>query len=237
MQKNYLNTLKKQKRTQELTKIKHAYLPTFLIYFGLLFLVMAYGPLFLDEVRYRLSLIRNQKFVLNDSAAQNDSVFARYLTSQNINLRPANTSFSIVIEKLGVSAPVVADVSVTSDEDYLAALRSGVAHASTSPYPSENPGNVYLFAHSAVNFWELGRYAGVFNLARKLEIGDTIHIFYKESDYKYVVVNKEVLNGWDTYPLTRSVVEPTLTLQTCDPPGTTLNRLIVTAKLEEVHPL
>ncbi|EKE00377.1 MAG: hypothetical protein ACD_22C00036G0004, partial [uncultured bacterium] len=33
----------------------------------------------------------------------------------------------------------------------------------------------------------------------------------------------------------RPVIEPILTLQTCDPPGTTINRLIVTAKLEKVN--
>jgi sortase (surface protein transpeptidase) len=48
-------------------------------------------------------------------------------------------------------------------------------------------------------------------------------------------VSKELLKGWDTFPLTRTTIEPILTLQTCDPPGTTLNRLVVTAKLLEVN--
>jgi LPXTG-site transpeptidase (sortase) family protein len=73
----------------------------------------------------------------------------------------------------------------------------------------------------------------VFNLLRKLDFGDRIHIFYKGETFIYEVVNKEVMKGWNTYPITRSVVEPILTLQTCDPPGTTINRLVVTAKLIE----
>ena len=51
----------------------------------------------------------------------------------------------------------------------------------------------------------------------------------------YEVVNKEIVKGWNTNPLTRPTIEPILTLQTCDPPGTTINRYVVTAKLVEVN--
>ena len=110
-----------------------------------------------------------------------------------------------------------------------------MAHALTSNYPSEKPGNTYLFAHASINFWQLGRYDKAFNLLRKLDLGDRVHMFYEGETFVYEVVNKEVMKGWNTYPLTRSVIEPTLTLQTCDPPGTTINRLVVTANLLEVQ--
>jgi len=210
-------------------------LPNSLIIFGVMFLTLAYGPVVRDEAWYRLKELKHQVYKLNAEDGVEDSVFSRYLSASTVTLQPVNTDFSIVIEKLGVSAPIVRDVSVTDEDAYFAALHNGVAHASVSPYPSESPGNVYLFAHSAVNFWELGQYAKVFNLARKLEVGDSIHVFYENKDYVYEVVNKEVYKGWDTYPLTRSVIEPTLTLQTCDPPGTTLNRLVITAKLSKVN--
>lgn len=166
---------------------------------------------------------------------QRDSVFARYLSVKPITLTPVDREFGIVIEKLGVNAPVVADVAVSDEQTYKESLKYGVAHASSSDYPSREPGNVYLFAHSSLNFWELGKYAQVFNLLRKLEIGDKAHVFYNQSDFVYRVVNKEVYKGFNTYALTRPVIEPLLTLQTCDPPGTTLNRLVVTAKLIEVQ--
>ena len=60
-------------------------------------------------------------------------------------------------------------------------------------------------------------------------------IWSEEQDFVYRVVNVERYKGWEVYPLTRPVLEPLLTLQTCDPPGTTLNRLVVTAKLQEVR--
>lgn len=203
--------------------------------FGVIFILLAFGPVLRSEVWYQLKVFKDQEYSLfakEDSVA--DSVFSRYLSSNPVLLDPVNREFALVIEKIGVNAPVVTDVSVTSEEAYKEALKSGVAHASVSEYPSQEPGNVYIFAHASTDFWDLGKYATVFNLLRKLDVGDKIHLFYEGSDYVYEVVNKEKLQGWNTYPITRPVIEPTLTLQTCDPPGTTLNRLVVTAVLKEV---
>ena len=206
-------------------------LANLLIALGIIFLILAYGPLVKDEAWYYLKNLKSQKYVINSDTAQKDSPFARFISTRPINIVPVNTEFSVVIEKIGVNAPIVADVPVIDEKAYTEALKSGVAHAAVSAYPSDKPGNTYLFAHSSINFWELGRYATTFNLLRKLDLGDRVHVFYKGKTYVYAVVNKEVLKGWNTYPLTRPVVEPILTIQTCDPPGTTLNRLVVTAKL------
>ncbi len=206
-----------------------------LILIGVVFILLAVGPLIYDEIWYSVKELKHQEFTLNNPQAQGDSAFARLLSSKPILINPVNTEFSIVIEKIGVNAPIKADVSVTDEKAYLEALKDGIAHAVTSPYPSQEAGNVYLFAHSSLNFWQLGRYSRVFNLLRKLEIGDKIHVFYEGKEFVYKTVNIEVLDGWNTYPLTRPVIEPTLTLQTCDPPGTTLNRLVVTANLIEMR--
>ncbi|MFA6982176.1 MAG: class E sortase [Patescibacteria group bacterium] len=215
-------------------KVKRFYfnvLPTLFILLGIFFVVAGFGPLIYDEAWFKIKELKNQQLILNAKDAQEDSPFARFLTNRAISLVPVNTDFALIIERIGVNVPVVADVTVTNKDAYMAALKDGVAHASVSSYPSKEPGNVYIFAHSTVNFWELGRYAKAFNLLRKLNVGDRIHVIYQGTTYVYDVVNKEKYEGWDTYPITRSVIEPILTLQTCDPPGTTLNRLVVTAKL------
>lgn len=216
-----------------LTKVKKSFwriLPNALIFVGLLLFLVALIPYLRDEVWYFVKQEKNQKFVLG-GVGQKDSVFARYLSAKDISVEPVDRQFGVVIEKIGVNAPVVADVAVSDEQAYKEALKYGVAHASSSAYPSKEPGNVYLFAHSSLNFWELGKYAQVFNLLRKLQPGDTVHVFYEGSDFKYRVVNMERYKGFNTYALARPVIEPLLTLQTCDPPGTTLNRLVVTAKL------
>ncbi len=208
--------------------------PNTIIVLGVVLVVLSVVPFVRDEVWYFLKQTKGQSYSLDDTG-QKDSVFARYLSAKPVSLEPASREFGIVIEKLGVNAPIVPDVPVSDEKAYNEALKSGVAHAGSSDYPSREPGNVYLFAHSSLNFWELGKYAQVFNLLRKLEVGDKIHIFYKDQDFVYRTVNKEISKGFNTYALTRPVIEPLLTLQTCDPPGTTFNRLVVTAKLIEVR--
>lgn len=210
-------------------------IPLVFILTGILLILVSFGPLVKDEVWFYLKEWRGQIYSINKYDAQKDSPFARFLTNTPVNLTPVNKDFSIIIEKIGVNSPIIADVSISDSVAYNKALRDGIAHASISQYPSDKPGNVYLFAHSSINFWELGKYATVFNLLRKLNVKDKIHVYYKQNLFIYEVVNKEVMKGWNVYPITRSVLEPLLTLQTCDPPGTTINRLVVTAKLKEVH--
>lgn len=210
-------------------------LPNTFIVAGLLLVSVAVVPYLRDEVWYFIKQKTGQEFMLGGQTGHRDSVFARYLSSTPILVEPVDRQFGIVIEKIGINAPVVADVAVSDESAYKESLKHGVAHASSSSYPSKEPGNVYLFAHSSLNFWELGKYAQTFNLLRKLEVGDKIHVFYEDTDFVYRVVNKEIYKGFNIYPLTRPVIEPLLTLQTCDPPGTTLNRLVVTARLVKVE--
>lgn len=205
----------------------------------MILVVYAFLPYVVEEVWYRFLQVRNVKYVINTRVnavpGQNiPSVFGAILAGTNLTVDPVNRDFSIVIEKIGLNAPIVMGVSVTDPVKYTEALKQGVAQALVSDLPSTTPGNVYLFAHTSFNFWDLGKYATAFNLLRKLELGDEVNIFYHGKRFVYKVVNKETLPGWNTYPLTRAVVEPLVTMQTCDPPGTTLNRLVVTAKLQKV---
>lgn len=198
---------------------------------ALAILLLAYGPLLRDEFRYQLFSLRGVAYHL-DEAEPAESAFAALLTRKPLRLSPPNGDFSLVIEKIGVAAPVVAAVPVDDRAAYFNALKTGIAHARGTAYPGEI-GVSYLFAHSSINFWELGPYAQVFNLLRKLGEGDRIVVFYRSIRYDYEVIGKGVVPGFDTLPLRRPSLEPLLVLQTCDPPGTTLNRLIVTAKLLE----
>ena len=207
---------------------------TVLVILGVAFLFLAFAPLIKDEVWFYLKELKNQKYTLGDKNGQKDTVFARFLTTTPIDIEPVNRDFAIIIERIGVNAPIVADVATNNESMYNAALKNGVAHAAFSDYPSEKAGNVYLFAHTSLNFWDLGKYSAVFNLLKKLDYDDRIHIFYKGKTYVYEVVNKEVVPCWNMNPITRTTIESLLTLQTCDPPGTTLNRYVVTAKLKEV---
>jgi sortase A len=220
---------RKEKKKSNIFKLSNI-----LILLGILLLALSFGPLVVQEIWYSIREAKGQNYFLQDNGrVEENSVFGNLLTSTPIIIKPVNEDFSIVIEKIGVNAPIVPDVSTIDEKAYKEALKTGVAHAISSDYPTTSPSNVYLFAHASLNFWDLGKYATVFNLLKKLDLKDKVYIFYQGDRFAYEVVNKEVVKGWNTNPITRSVIEPILTLQTCDPPGTTINRFVVTAKLLE----
>ena len=206
----------------------------FLLITGLFFLVADFGPLVIQVAWYKIRQVRGINYTLEKVGAvpaTEISPFGLLMKKYPpIRVDPSSTEFGIVIEKIGVNAPIVANVNVGSYKEYFEALKSGVAHAAGSPPPGE-AGNTYLFAHSALDFWNFGKYAKVFTLLGQVSVGDRVVVFYQGKRFDYIVENKEIFKGFDLTPLLRTYSEPTLTLQTCDPPGTALNRLIVTAKL------
>lgn len=152
-----------------------------------------------------------------------------------LGIEPINTTNSIIITKIDVNSPIIWDVGVENENDYRNALNLGVAHASGTSRPSENPGNTYLFAHSTPNPRDIQRYSAVFTFLNKLEIGEMVTIFSDGKRYDYQIEHKEVVDGFNQEPLIRQPDYPMLTMQTCDPPGVPINRLIVTARLYKTY--
>lgn len=156
--------------------------------------------------------------------------FGSLLGSGSEIIVPASTDFGIVIEKINANAKVVADVDPGSEESYSKALAFGVAHAKGTSYPGEK-GNTYLFSHSTDAPWNIIRYNAIFYLLSKLDKGDTVTLFYKGRRYDYIVYDKTIASSSDVHFLTDLYDAPVLTLQTCDPPGTLINRLVVRARM------
>ncbi len=146
-------------------------------------------------------------------------------------IAPVNTDFAIVIPKINANSKVIANVDPAKYGVYIEALKHGVAHAEGTAYPGQ-VGNSFLFAHSVGNFWEVNRWNAVFYLLRELESGDEIDIFYKGERYIYQVYDKKVVLPNDIKYIEPQADFPKLTLQTCWPPGTTLRRLLVFARLK-----
>ena len=204
-----------------------------LILGSLVFLSISLYPLIKDELLYYYRRFRGIEYRLAESAeTQESSALPSTPKPQPapLTIVPVDTDFGIVIEKIGVNAPVIADVDTNSHAAYMEAMRHGVAHAKDTAKPDEI-GNIYLFAHSTLNFWEFGPYATVFTTLHQLVPGDRIVLLYKGKRYDYRVVEKEIVPGFDLTPLNRESSRRVLTLQTCDPPGTTWRRLIIIAEL------
>lgn len=146
---------------------------------------------------------------------------------------PNDENFGIVIPKINANSKVVKNVNPFNSSEYQVALTKGVAHAKGSAYPGQF-GNVFLFSHSSVNFYEASKYNSVFYLLSKLNKGDDIYIFYNKTKLKYKIVGKKTVSPNDvSYLAANNSKKHTLTLMTCWPPGTTLNRLIIVAEISE----
>jgi len=146
----------------------------------------------------------------------------------NSEIIPIDPNFTIIIPKINVNTKVIKNVNPFNSTEYQIALTHGVAHARGSALPGF-PGNVFIFAHSATDWYQANQYNAVFYLINKLESGDQIIIYYQGSKYIYSVNQKKIVNGNEINYLTGLVTDKTLTLMTCWPPGTTLKRLVITA--------
>lgn len=203
--------------------------------------VFMLGPLVQAEVGYRTDRFLGVKRTVPDMvlpSAQPGSLaaptdgpvnFSNIKADEN-NIIPVSTEFGIVIEKINANARIIANVNPANEQEYVAALTQGVAAALGSTTPGQ-PGNLYLFSHSTDAPWNIVRYNAIFYLLRELEPGDKVIIFYQNKRYDYIVFDKIIVNPTDVSYLINKYEAPVLTLQTCDPPGTLLNRLIVRAKL------
>lgn len=145
---------------------------------------------------------------------------------------PVDQNFSLVIPKINANTRVIVNVDPFSSQIYQQALTLGVAHASTSDTPDKS-GNVFIFAHSAGNWYQANQYNAVFYLLNKLKRDDKIFVYYKNKKYSYSVTEVKTVNSQQTDYLDRDFGNQQLTLMTCWPPGTTLKRLLVTATLEK----
>ncbi len=144
----------------------------------------------------------------------------------------------IIIPKINVEIPVVYKVPFNPDADKYekaiqAGLEKGVVHYSTTQQPGEN-GNVVIVGHSSNNIFNKGKYKFAFVLLNKLEKGDLFYLTKNRKRYVYRVYEKKIVNPSDTSVLGATSKVAAATLITCDPPGTSLNRLVVNG--EQISP-
>lgn len=139
----------------------------------------------------------------------------------------ASTTPEIIIPKINLEIP--ADFSQTStDENTIEnALESGIVHYPSTVMPGQS-GNAAFFGHSSNNIFNPGKYKFAFVLLHELVAGDTFYVTYNGKVYIYKVFSTEIVDPSDVGVLGNVPGHPaTATLITCDPPGTSLHRLVV----------
>ncbi len=162
------------------------------------------------------------------------------ISPQNIVVDPSGDTAvglesRLIIPKINVDVPAIYGIG----NDYnsqMAAMEKGVAHFAI-PGAQSHPGeigNTVLSGHSSNDLFDGGDYKFIFAQLEKMTVGDTIYTNYEGKRYTYVVTKTEVVKPTEVSKLVYPTTKPVLTLITCTPLGTALNRLLITA--EQVSP-
>ena len=139
----------------------------------------------------------------------------------------ASSTPQVIIPKINVDIPV--DFSETSTNEAVIEndLENGVVHYPTTVLPGQD-GNTAYFGHSSNNIFNPGKYKFAFVLLHTLVPGDTFYLVYNGKVYIYKVFERQIVSPNDVGVLSNVPNHlATATLITCDPPGTSINRLIV----------
>jgi len=224
----------------------------FLLLFAIFGVLATFGPALYYEVSFRIAQYRGITYTVADPPQVKNATSplgallrkegrARPVASSGFGallsgpkeqiIVPKATQFSIVIPKINANANVIPNVDPGNEPEFQDALQNGVAHAKGTVFPGHK-GNIYLFAHSTDNWWNVGRYNAVFYLLKDVSIGDAAIVYFENVRHNYVVTDSKIVDPTDVSYLVDSQKSPdeTLILQTCWPPGTTWKRLLVFAK-------
>ena len=139
----------------------------------------------------------------------------------------------VIIPKINVEIPVVYGVNTIDESAIDTALENGVVHYADTALPGQN-GNLVIVGHSSNNIFNKGKYKFAFVLLNRLEAGDTFYLQKDGKRYTYQVYKKEIVDPSNVSVLGPADKPATATLITCDPPGTSLNRLVVVG--EQISP-
>lgn len=142
----------------------------------------------------------------------------------------------VIIPKIGKNIPLV-DIknrNVGWEEElndiFMKELENGIIRYPGSAKPGED-GTSFIFGHSSNFPWIKWDYNDVFALLDNVEFEDEVIVYYGQEKYVYKIREKRVITPGDVSVLERNKNKSEITLMTCWPIGTTLNRLIVTWEL------
>jgi len=210
----------------------------FLVLGSLASISFSFWPVASAFVGHNIDKLRGKDYEVAPTADTTQS-FGSLLGKSDPNIKvlvPQDPNFSIIVEKIGADAPVIANVDASSKTTYEAALKKGVAHALGTAFPGQS-GVTYLFAHSTDTIFNVPRFNAVFYLLNELVPQDKIVVFFGGKRYDYLVIEKKITEPEDVSYFTLKTEEQILVLQTCYPPGTTWKRLLVVAKPAAVSQL
>jgi len=209
------------------------FLALFLFFFTLSALVVM-GPTLYAKISYYVTAGSIEKTGTNKGLPVSSPDYASIAPTVTARAIPQYPEPTLVIPKISVEAPIIL-METTDNKSILDAIQNGVAHYAGTALPGR-VGNAFITGHSSYYWWSGGKYNQVFALLEHLQPDDLIYVYYEGGEYVYQVQDSIVVKPTQTEVLNQTPT-PTLSLMTCVPIGTNLNRLIVRAELISTPPI
>lgn len=166
----------------------------------------------------------NDRFLAPFITPSRDVSAASLITDPNT---PISNNPEVIIPKINVEIPVIYTLTTDDENTIENSLEAGVVHYPSTAYPGQL-GNGAIFGHSSNNILNPGQYKFAFVLLHDLVIGDTFTLDYQGKAYVYQIFQRTIVPPTDTSVLNDIPGHAaTFSLITCDPPGTSINRLVV----------
>lgn len=169
------------------------------------------------KAEYNLFLLDRNNFKIN----------IVYVEKKARQLTPINNQFGIVINKIGANGKII-DYADALSVQYV--LANGPVHLSNSAYPGEM-GNIIIISNTPGDWYKYTRSNPEFYLMYKLVPGDIIQVFYRGEQFDYSVINSYKISEDKVKNFITKSDQKLLTILSGWPPGTTILRLVIQAKM------
>jgi len=150
-----------------------------------------------------------------------------------IEEKPLSNKATLVIDKIGVRAPLVFNTANDEDSIYKN-LEKGIVHYSDTAKPGL-PGVSIVLGHSSAYPWYKGDYGAVFALLSKLDVGDRFYVQYDDNRiFVYEMTQSLIFNPFakdDRLTALENAPGSTILLISCYPVGTNYKRIAIQAKV------
>lgn len=206
---------------------------TIAIRIALIFVVTFVGAFFLLNIRF--VEVNIQYAIAPGTIRVPDSLQSaiRLLpAANNLAPKPLPDQATLVIDDIGVKAPIVFNIPDNNDQIYNA-LVDGVVQYSVTPKPGM-PGTAIILGHSSAYPWYKGHYGAVFALLGKLKVGDRFYVQYADGrSFFYQVKGSLVFNPFkadDRVTALGNLPGNNIILISCYPVGTNYLRIAIQAE-------
>lgn len=154
----------------------------------------------------------------------------------NVAEKPLPDKATLVIDKIGVRAPIVFNIPDDNNLIYNN-LENGVVHYSDTTKPGL-PGASVILGHSSAYPWYKGDYGAVFALLGKLNVGDRFYVQYSDNrTFVFEMKQSIIFNPFADDPRLAAIENASgsaLILISCYPVGTNYKRIAVQAQLVQI---